>query len=70
MEYNVQIYEGNQGMFMMNMPDKNFLVIDLLLGDVQEDGLKLWLDLINKVLSKQSTYEELTLVLHIKNYLM
>ena len=60
MKYNVQIYEGNQGMLMINVPDEIFLVIDLLLGDVQEGGSKLWLDLIDKVLSKQSSYEELT----------
>lgn len=36
------------------------LVINLLLGNLQEDGAKWWLDLINKVLSKQSSYEELT----------
>ncbi|WP_280166694.1 hypothetical protein [Priestia aryabhattai] len=60
MKYNVQIYEDNQGMLMINVPDEIFLVIDLLLSDVQEDRSKLWLDLIDKVLSKQSSYEELT----------
>lgn len=60
MKYNVQIYEDNQGMLMVDVPDENFLVIDLLLSDVQEDGSKLWLDLIDKVLSKKSSYEELT----------
>ncbi|MDR7242792.1 hypothetical protein [Priestia megaterium] len=60
MKYNVQIYEDNQGMLMVDVPDEIFLVIDLLLSDVQEDGSKLWLDLIDKVLSKQSSYEELT----------
>ncbi|AUO10448.1 hypothetical protein [Priestia megaterium] len=60
MRYNVQIYEDNQGMLMADVPDEIFLVIDLLLSDVQEGGSKLWLDLIDKVLSKQSSYEELT----------
>jgi len=60
MKYNVQIYEDDQGMLMINVPDEIFLVIDLLLSDVQEDGSKLWLDLIDKVLSKKSSYEELT----------
>jgi len=60
MKYNVQIYEDKQGMLMVDVPDENFLVIDLLLSDVQEDGSKLWLDLIDKVLSKQSSYKELT----------
>jgi len=57
MKYNVQIYEDKQGMLMVDVPDENFLVIDLLLSDVQEDGSKLWLDLIDKVLSKKSSYE-------------
>ncbi|MBG9472353.1 hypothetical protein [Priestia megaterium] len=60
MKYDVHIYEDNQGMLMINLPDEIFLVIDLLLSDVQEAGSKLWLDLIDKVLSKQSSYEELT----------
>ncbi|MCM3196506.1 hypothetical protein ABIC37_005815 [Priestia megaterium] len=60
MKYNVRIYEDSQGMLMINVPDEIFLVIDLLLSDVQEDGSKLWLDLIDKVLSEQSSYEELT----------
>ncbi|WP_255906696.1 hypothetical protein [Priestia aryabhattai] len=47
-------------MLMINVPDEISLVIDLLLSDVQEDGSKLWIDLINKVLSEQSSYEELT----------
>ncbi|MCF8886926.1 MULTISPECIES: hypothetical protein [Priestia] len=59
MKYNVQIYEDNQGMLMIDVPDEIFLVIDLLLSDVQEDGSKIWIDVINKVLSKQSSYEEL-----------
>ncbi|WP_144635517.1 hypothetical protein [Priestia megaterium] len=45
---------------MINVPDEISLVIDLLLNYVQEDGSKLWIDLINKVLSEQSSYEELT----------
>lgn len=57
MKYNVQTYEDNQGMLMINVPDEIFLVLDLLLGDLQEDGLKLGLNLIDKVLSKQSSYE-------------
>ncbi|MEH6842248.1 hypothetical protein V7Z47_27410, partial [Priestia megaterium] len=60
MKYNVQIYEDNQGILMINVPDEIFLVMDLLLSDVQEDGSKLWLGLIDKVLSMQSSYEELT----------
>lgn len=42
MKYNVQIYEDNQGILMINVPDEIFLVMDLLLSDVQEDGSKLW----------------------------
>jgi len=60
MKYNVQIYEDNQGILMINVPDEIFLVMDLLLSDVQEDGSKLWLGLIDKVLPMQSSYEELT----------
>ncbi|MDG0032711.1 hypothetical protein MMB68_24490 [Priestia sp. Y58] len=52
MKYNVQIYEDKQGMLMINVPDEIFLVLDLLLGDLREDGLKLGLNLIDKVLSK------------------
>lgn len=44
-------------MLMINVPDEIFQIIDLLLSDVQADGSKLWLDLIDKVLSKQSSRE-------------
>lgn len=39
-------------MLVINVPDEIFLVTDLLLSDVQKDGSKLWINLIDRLLSE------------------
>ncbi|MGE7219249.1 hypothetical protein [Priestia koreensis] len=58
MKYNVKIYENNQGHLMADVPDEIYLVLNILLSDIQEDVSGIWLDAVNDVLSKRSSYEE------------
>lgn len=60
MKYEIEIYENKRGSLLINVPDEISLVADLLLADIQEDGTHLWLDLVSKVLSRESSYEEMT----------
>ncbi|MCM3006883.1 hypothetical protein [Priestia koreensis] len=60
MKYDIKIYEDDQGSLRIDVPDEIYLVDILLLSDVQQDGTKTWINLVDKVLSKESTYEEIT----------
>ncbi|WP_336883104.1 hypothetical protein [Priestia koreensis] len=61
MKYNVEIYEDNdRGGLTIDVPKEISFVYDLILSDIQEVKSGLWLDVVNKVLSKESPYEELT----------
>jgi len=60
MKYDVKIDENELGHLMINVPSEIFLVANLLLSDVQERKSGLRLKLINRVLSKKSSYEEIT----------
>ncbi|WP_336883622.1 hypothetical protein [Priestia koreensis] len=60
MKYEIKIYENDQGSLRVNVPDEIYLVHSLLLSDVQEDATEIWLNVVNKVLSKESSYEEIT----------
>ncbi|MCM3005785.1 hypothetical protein [Priestia koreensis] len=60
LKYEVEIYENHRGSLLINVPEEISLVADLLLADIQEDGTHLWLSLVNKVLSRESCYEEIT----------
>ncbi|MEW4286198.1 hypothetical protein [Priestia koreensis] len=61
MKYDIEIYYDNDfECLLINVPDEIFLVADLVLSDIQEDGSGIWLDAVDKVLSKQSTYEEIS----------
>ncbi|WP_315907220.1 hypothetical protein [Priestia koreensis] len=61
MKYKVEIYEDEElGELMIDVPEEISIVVHLVLSDIQEDGSGLWLDIVNKVLSRESFYEELT----------
>lgn len=61
MKYDIKIYYDNDfECLLMNVPDEIFLVADLVLSDIQEVGSGSWLEAIDKVLSKQSTYEKVS----------
>ncbi|MGE7215139.1 hypothetical protein [Priestia koreensis] len=61
MKYKVEIYEDEDlGDLMIDVPKEIGFVVDLVLSDIQEDGSGTWLDAVDKVLSKQSTYEEVS----------
>ncbi|KOO40416.1 hypothetical protein [Priestia koreensis] len=61
MKYKVEIYEDDDlGSLMIDVPDEIDLVVDLVLSDIQEDVSGLWLDAVNDVLSKKSSYEEVS----------
>ncbi|WP_315907206.1 hypothetical protein [Priestia koreensis] len=61
MKYKVEIYEDEDlGELMIDVPKEIGFVVDLVLSDIQEDKSGLWLDKVNKVLSRESSYEELT----------
>lgn len=46
MKSNVRIYEDSQGMLVRNVPEEIFLVIDLLLSDVQET--RRWIKIMDR----------------------
>ncbi|MCM3005576.1 hypothetical protein [Priestia koreensis] len=61
MKYKVEIYEDEElGELMIDVPEEISTVVHLVLSDIQEDGSELWLDRVNKVLSRESSYEEVT----------
>ncbi|MGE7218591.1 hypothetical protein ACQKJC_18995 [Priestia koreensis] len=61
MKYKVEIYEDEDlDGLMIDVPKEIGFVVDLVLSDIQEDGSGIRLDLLNKVLSKESLYEEIT----------
>ncbi|MCM3006812.1 hypothetical protein [Priestia koreensis] len=60
MKYKVEIYEDDRGNPMADVPDEIYLVFNVLLSDIQEDFSGIWLDAVNDVLSKRSSYEEVS----------
>ncbi|WP_336881233.1 hypothetical protein [Priestia koreensis] len=60
MKYDISIYMHEMGFLTIDVPDQIFLVHDLVTSDIQEGGAGIWLEVINKVLSKESSYEEIT----------
>lgn len=60
MKYDISICVHEIGLLTIDVPDEIFLVHDLLTSDIQETEAGIWLDLVNKVLSKESPYEEIT----------
>ncbi|MCM3005589.1 hypothetical protein [Priestia koreensis] len=61
MKYKVEIYEDEDlGGLMIDVPEEISLLFHLVLSDIQEVKSGIRLDLVNKVLSKESSYEEIT----------
>ncbi|MCM3005587.1 hypothetical protein [Priestia koreensis] len=61
MKYKVEIYEDDDlGELMIDVPKEIGFVVDLVLSDIQEAKSGIRLDLVNKVLSKESAFEEIT----------
>ncbi|WP_315907159.1 hypothetical protein [Priestia koreensis] len=59
MKYDIKIYENADfESLVIDVPEEIYLVVDLVIADIQQDTSGIWLDAVNDVLSKKSSYEE------------